>query len=107
MHPRLKVHNITGTVTRINVGWPSVTKQVTIHKRPRPADNDMEHFEAVLKAPFFHKLFWQQLRGFLDVDYETLRRWINQFSINSEHIKPEDMENIVFQYATDGSGFLA
>lgn len=66
----------------------------------------MMAFNAVITSDGFARQFWAYYRDFKDIDYEGLRRWINNFlPMDSEKIKG-NMEDIVFHFATNNSGLL-
>jgi hypothetical protein len=63
--------------------------------------------ENTFKDPDFHRMLLLDNRGFMDLDYEVLRRIVNECfgeSHPQSSIAPDDMEGIVFQFALGGGG---
>jgi hypothetical protein len=97
--------DVRGVVRRIDAGWPVNNNQYPINRRAHPSANDMSSFHDIITSPVFRKSLWVQYRGFKDIDYEGLRRWLN-FFLHRNHGISGNMEDIVFQFATNNSGLL-
>lgn len=100
------MRDVRGVVRRISNGWPAADKQVVIPRRPRPSTDDMKSFDAVMTHDRFARQLWAYYRGFRDIDYEGLRRWINNFLLRQDQKITGNMEDLVFQFATNQSGLI-
>ena len=95
-------------INRIEIGWPPPCRPRAINFQfPTPSSWDLELCDGLFKDPGFHKTLLLNFGGFMDMDYECLRRLINTFYLdirNPNRIAPEDMEAIVFYFALGGTG---
>jgi hypothetical protein len=95
-----------GMVRRIDAGWPpnDVDYLSQIPARPYPPAKDLENFDDAWGewGENFQRNLYYHFQDYRDMDYETLRRTINKFSVEDAFIQKDMFENLMYKVAFEG-----